>query len=140
MNHSHFLLEVAMALAGCQAVELELKLYIEQARLMRGQQNRPDISERPLAFLIKDFSRLSGNTALAVQLNQFRRKRNFVVHQAISACLDDDGTIDDYRIAASHLDLNTVQRDARDLVDDIAVEHSRLFTIDDNVSIPPNAD
>lgn len=139
MNHTNFLLEVATALAGCQAVELELKLYIEQANICRGQTTTRDLSERPLGKLIKDFKRLRGNCELSTRLGQFREKRNFVAHQAISSCLKDDGSIDNRRIAASHLNLNTVQRDARDLVNEVAAEHSKLFIIEENVPISPDA-
>ena len=142
MTHSSFLQEVAIALAGCQEVELILKLYIEQARLRQGDRSAYDISERPLGPLIKDFQKFSGNNDLASLLNQFREKRNHLVHNAISACLnedDDEGALDDQKVAASFLSLKKLQLDAYDLRNQIAVEHSKLFTIYDNIPIPPDA-
>lgn len=138
MSHSVFLLEVALALAGCQTVELELKLYITQARMIRGQTNLK-MSEWALSRLTREFKRLSKNRALEIRLDQFRKKRNNLVHQAISTCLNEDGSIDNYQIAGSHLDLLTVQSDARELVKNIHVEHSKLFTIDNGIPIPADA-
>lgn len=140
MSHSEFLLDVALALAGCQAVELELKVYLEQARLMNRQIKLRDMSEMPLGRLIREFHKVSKHSGLKIRLDQFRKKRNYVVHSAISACLNEDGSVDDYRIAASHLDLYTVQRDARELIDDIGAEHSKLFKIVHNIPIPRDDD
>jgi hypothetical protein len=148
MKNHEFLIEVAKALAGCQAVELELKLYITHAleKAARIIDNRvtfrfsgDDYREASLERLIEVFKKTCSNDDLAKHLAQFKTKRNFLAHKAIANCMTEDGNLDELATAGAYSDLNTIQRDSEALVEAIAKEHQKLFTIMRNIPLPPNA-
>jgi hypothetical protein len=141
-------MEVAKALAGCQAVELELKLYIKQAFLVVHDSiggrlpfkfSGDDYIDASLEKLIDIFKKLCDNDDLIKRLNQFKGKRNNLAHKAIADCLDDLGDFDEWAAAGGYAILSTIQRDADGLLNDIAREHQKLYTIDSDIPIPPDA-
>lgn len=95
-----FYLNVALALSGCQSVELELKLYITEAfqlvqKCLEGKMPfrmaGQDYAESSLEGLIKVFKKLNDNKALVARLEKFKDERNFLTHRAITHCLDHEG-------------------------------------------------
>lgn len=96
-----FFLEVGRLLGGCQLVEQQLKLYLQEALSLakdRGEQmpfkvSGSDFTEWPLGRLIKHFDKLSGNDALVAQLQLFKDDRNELVHTSVARCLDPDGEL-----------------------------------------------
>lgn len=148
MKSQQFLMEVATALAGCQAVELELKLYISQAffvvRSSVGERlpfkfSGEDYTDASLERLIDAFKKLSDNDELIKRLNQFKGKRNHLAHKAIADCLDDVGDFNEWAAAEAYATLSTIQRDADKLLNDIAKEHQKLYVIESGIPIPPDA-
>jgi hypothetical protein len=158
MNDHRFLLEVAKALAGCQAIELELKAYISHAfrnidMVLRSYKSNPpspiakfdapfnfhgdDYKNSSLEQLIKVFQKLSDNVDLVKRLNQFKDKRNALAHKAIAQCMDEEGRLDEWKTASAYNDINTVQRDAETLLNDLFQEHSKRFVIYSGIPIPP---
>lgn len=148
MKIQKFLMEVAKALASCQAVELELKLYISQAffivRSSVGDRlpfkfSGADYTDASLERLIDAFKKLSDNDELIKRLSQFKSKRNHLAHKAIADCLDDLGDFDEWAAAGGYATLSTIQRDADGLLNDIAKEHQKLYVIESGIPIPPDA-
>ncbi|WP_146096976.1 hypothetical protein [Xanthomonas arboricola] len=148
MKSQQFLMEVAKALAGCQAVELELKLYISQAffvvRSSVGDRlpfkfSGNDYADASLERLIDTFRKLCDNDELIKRLNQFKGKRNHLAHKAIADCLDDLGDFDEWAAAEGYATISTIQRDADGLLNDIAREHQNLYVIERGIPIPPDA-
>jgi hypothetical protein len=148
MKSQQFLMEVAKALAGCQAVELEIKLYISQAFLIARNSigdrltfkfSGDDYTDSSLERLIEAFKKLSDNDQLIKRLNQFKKKRNHLAHKAIADCLNDLGDLDAWAVAGSYTELCAIQRDADELIDGIAKEHQKLYIIENDVPIPPSA-
>lgn len=140
-------MEVAKALAGCQAVELELKLYISQAFLVVRSSvgdrlpfkfSGDDYSDASLERLIDTFKKLCNNDELFKRLNQFKSKRNHLAHRAIADCLDDLGGFDEWAAAGGFVTLSTIQRAAEELLNDIAKEHQKLYVIESDIPIPPD--
>lgn len=103
MTPYEFHQKIAAALTGCQLVQQELKLYISEAlelvtksldgRLPFRMSGR-DYQDSPLETLIKVFGKLSDNPVLAAELNDFKTRRNFLSHRAITHCLDPEGELD----------------------------------------------
>lgn len=148
MNSSEFLLEVAEALAGCQAVELDLKLYITHAlsKARRIINNRvpfkfsgEDYDDASLERLIEIFKKTCNNDDLVKRLGQFKTKRNFLAHKAIAKCIaDEEGNLDNLTMAGLHLDLSIIKKDADELINAIRLEHQKLFEICGGIPIPPD--
>jgi hypothetical protein len=111
MQGRDFYLEIAYALSGCQLVEQGLKLYITDAfalaskcigKRMPFKFSGDDYEDSSLEGLIRAFKKLSDNTALASDLDQFKKERNFLSHQGITHCLDyehelADSVVEEYR-------------------------------------------
>ena len=102
MDRDAFYLHVAHALSGCQLVEQELKLYITEALLLVAKcvggklpfgMSGADHEKSSLGELIRVFAKLSDNTALVKELEEFTKKRNLLSHRGIARCLDYDGEI-----------------------------------------------
>ncbi|MFT3789735.1 MAG: hypothetical protein QM741_01390 [Rudaea sp.] len=146
MNGQTFLLEVAKALSGCQAIELELKAYISHAfRNIRNTVAQKyafkfkgeDCENYSLERLIKVFRKLSDNPGLIARLNRFKDKRNFLAHKAIAQCMDDEGVLGEQQMAEACADISAVQEDAETLLSEIFKEHRKLFVIYTDVPCPP---
>lgn len=97
MNDDDFYLEIARALAGCQLVEQQLKLYISESldfakKCIDGRMpfkfSGSDYQDSALESLIKTFKKLSDNRELAQSLDSFKNERNFLSHKGITYCLD----------------------------------------------------
>lgn len=102
----NFYLRVASALAGCQLVEQELKLYISEALELIAKQvgnalpfkmRGEDYDDASLERLIDVFRKLSDAPDLCAQLRAFKTERNFLSHAAIALCTDPDGELDNAR-------------------------------------------
>ena len=98
-----FYLRIASALAGCQLVEQELKLYISEALELVAKQvgvtlpfgmRGEDYEDASLERLIDVFRKLSNAPELIVALRKFKDERNFLSHKGIAHCLDPDGQLD----------------------------------------------
>jgi len=101
MQDDNFLARTASALAGCQMVELELKLYIDDAfsfvKVAVGDRlpfkfSGADYLESPLERLIEVFKKLSNNDELVSRLNVFKKERNFLTHRGLSHLMDYDAS------------------------------------------------
>lgn len=106
-----FYLRVSEALAGCQLVEQQLKLYISLALdLIRRRVGKDlpfkmtgeDFADSSLEGLIKQFNKLSDAPQLVKALNAFKTERNFLSHRGITHCLDPEGEVD--YVAAESID------------------------------------
>lgn len=119
-----FFLQVAYALAGCQLVEQELKLYISEAleyvrkcvgnRLpfrMSGQ----DYENSSLEGLVKVFSKLTDNTPLVEDINRFKKERNELSHRGITRSLDLMDEVGATSSAEAMPRLQTIQAEAERL-------------------------
>ncbi|MEI8014211.1 MAG: hypothetical protein WCH20_05165 [Nitrospira sp.] len=102
-NDDEFFVKVAQALAGCQLVEQELKLYIAEALELAKKcighkipfkMSGEDYADSSLERLIESFKKLSDNNPLVKELQAFKEERNFLSHHGIVHCLDPDGDID----------------------------------------------
>ena len=103
MTHNNFYLKVADALAGCQLVEQELKLYIATAHaaIRRNLPERipynftaEDCNSDALGPLIGKLKKLSNDSSLIAELTKFKDERNFLSHRAIASCINPDGDLD----------------------------------------------
>jgi len=103
MRHSEFYFRVADALAGCQLLEQELRLYIVAARaaIRRNlpvhipyRTSEDDCFKKSLGQLIKKFKELSNDDELIGELNKFNDERNALAHQAIVSCMNPDDELD----------------------------------------------
>lgn len=124
MDKDAFFLRVAHALAGCQLVEQELKLYITEALLLVAKcvdgrlsfrMNGEDYEKDSLGGLIQVFEKLSDNGELVRQLKDFTRKRNTLSHQGITRCLDYEGDISLTDAAKYEQQLLAIEADAERL-------------------------
>ena len=119
-----FFVNVAHALAGCQLVEQELKLYITEALAlakkcigqkipfkMRGE----DYDDSSLEKLIDIFNRLSDDETLVTELQQFKKERNFLSHKAITHCLDGEGSLSHSTALELQGRLEAIQKEAQRL-------------------------
>jgi hypothetical protein len=97
-----FYVKIASALASCQMVELELKVYISDAfafatKSIDGRMpfkfSGEDYIDAPLERLIEAFRKLSDNDELIKRLNAFKKERNFLTHRGISHCINPDGEL-----------------------------------------------
>ncbi|MGO8754292.1 MAG: hypothetical protein ACLQHK_03570 [Gallionellaceae bacterium] len=102
MDEDDFYLKVAFSLSGCQLVEEELKLYITEALelakkcigdKMPFKMSGEDFADSSLERLIETFKKLSDNDSLVAELQQFKKKRNFLSHKGITHCLDYEGEL-----------------------------------------------
>ena len=124
MNAHDFHLRVAYALAGCQLVEQELKLYISEAlqlvqKCVVGKLPfsiaGDDFEDTPLGRLIGTFKKLCDNPSLVVDLRKFQAERNFLSHKGITHCLDPEGELDNGALAQFEVRLSQVQPEAQRL-------------------------
>ncbi|MBX3688342.1 hypothetical protein [Dokdonella sp.] len=96
-------MKVADALAGCQLLEQELRLYIAAAH-SAIRRNLPahlpyrvpdkDCAGDSLGQLISKFEKLSNDDELIAALKAFNKKRNKLAHRAIASCINPDGDLD----------------------------------------------
>lgn len=134
-----FFMNVAHALAGCQRVEQELKLYITEALNLaktcirekvpfkiRGE----DYADSSLERLIDMFKRLSDDETLVADLQRFRDERNFLSHKAITHCLDGGGSFCLETAFDLQDRLESIQREAKRLSRAI-FEKSAIIGFDD---------
>ena len=124
MNENEFYLEVSLALAGCQLVEQELKLYITEAfqlvhkcvgDRMPFKMCGEDYANSSLKRLIDGFKKLSNNEQLVKELYAFKNERNFLSHQGITHCLDWNGDIFESTAAEFQERLGKIQVEANRL-------------------------
>ena len=97
-----FHLQTAYALAGCQMLEQELKLYIGDALalvhrcvadIVHFKFSGDDYIDASLERLIDVFRKLSENPDLVARLRRFKDTRNHLAHRSITECLDYDGDL-----------------------------------------------
>lgn len=119
-----FYLQVARALAGCQLVEQELKLYTAHAlelvkkclgSRMVFKMSGDDYEDASLEKLIGVFRKLSDNTALIADLEKFKKERNFLSHKGIAHCLDPMGELGEMSVQEIMPRLTGVQSEAERL-------------------------
>ena len=103
MPEDEVLSRTAVALAGCQMVELELKLYIQDAfnYIRTSLDGRlpfsfsgSDYVDSSLERLIEVFKKLSDNPELIGRLQKFKKERNHLVHRGLSQLMDYDASED----------------------------------------------
>lgn len=123
MTHNEFYLKVADSLTGCQLVEQELKLYIATAysaiqKHLAGRVPFKFSSEHcqnhALGRLIDTFKNLTNDNELVSELRKFKGERDFLIHRAITSCLDHDGNIPApqniySRLSEIRISANTIQ-------------------------------
>ena len=123
-TEDEFFVSVAHALAGCQRVEQELKLYITQAleltKTCVGQKlpfkiRGEDFADSSLERLIDIFKKLSDDETHVHDLQQFRDERNFLSHKAITHCLDGGGRFCQETAFDLQDRLQAIQREAKRL-------------------------
>jgi hypothetical protein len=112
--------EVALALAECQLVEQELKLYITEAfelvskrlgQRMTFRFSGEDYADSSLEKLISAFKKLNDNALLAGDLDRFRKERNFLSHRGITSCLDHDGELTPQDVRETRVRMTQLQAD-----------------------------
>ena len=144
-----FYLRVSEALAGCQLVEQQLKLYISLALDLiqrRVGKDLPfkmageDYEDSSLERLIDVFNKLSDAPQLVKALRAFKNERNFLSHRAITHCLDPEGEVD--YVAAGSIDdrLAAIRTEADRLRIDIWNEASKFAAnlwIEEMEGMPP---
>jgi len=135
MKRHDFYQRVAHALAGCQLVEQELKLYISEAfeLVQKFVGNRlaftmsgEDYEDTPLGRLIDVFRKLSDNAQLVSDLRKFKAERDFLSHKGITHCLDRDGELDRMAVADFEIRLKKIQPEADRLCTAIHEEANRF--------------
>lgn len=119
-----FFLRVAEALAGCQLVEQELKLYISEAlelvqKLVAGKlpfsMSGKDYEDASLERLVQTFRKLSDEEVLLKRLNKFKDERNFLSHRAITTCMDPDQNLSYPELLDFQRKLSAIAEEARAL-------------------------
>ena len=145
MKHTEFFHETASALAGCQAVELELKLFITEALnqvqgYLRGRLvfkfDGTDYDDASLERLIGTFKKLCNNNELIARLNRFKDERNFLAHKAIASCFTEAYELNDWNMAGSIARIKQIEIESVSLLNEISAEHAKLYTIEE---LPPGA-
>lgn len=124
MKAHDFYQRVAYALAGCQLVEQELKLYISEALelVQKCVGNRlsftmsgDDYEDTPLGRLIDVFRKLSSNAGLVNELRKFKTERDFLSHKGIAHCLDRDRELDNMAVLEFEDRLKKIEPEAERL-------------------------
>lgn len=139
MELDHFLLRVAKALSGCQAVELLLKVYITEAlnlarRCIAGRMtfkfSGDEYNDASLERLIQGFRKLTTNDELMKRLNAFKDERNFLSHKCITSCLDHEGEL--FLSSATEIQprLAAIEKEAAELQSAIFYELQKVQVMD----------
>jgi hypothetical protein len=98
-----FFESIALALQGCQTVELALKLYISESlqlvkkligHRMPFEMSGDDHLKDSLGKLVRTFKKLNRNSDLIERLERFSVERNFLSHEAIVRAMNPDGELD----------------------------------------------
>jgi hypothetical protein len=120
-NDDEYYLQTAYALAGCQMLEQELKLYISDALALVHRCvadkvpfkfSGDDYLDASLERLIDVFRKLSENPNLVARLRKFKDTRNHLAHRSITECLDYDGDLFLPKSEETLALLNTIQEEA----------------------------
>lgn len=124
LSEDDFFVNVGHALAGCQLVEQELKLYITEALELAKKcighkipfkMSGEDYADSSLERLIEIFKKLSDDETLVAELRQFKSERNFLSHKAITHCLDGQGGVSHSNALELQDRLEAIQREAQRL-------------------------
>jgi hypothetical protein len=131
-----YLQEVASSLGGCQLLEFELKMYIERAFDVIRQKTKglvdfdyrgSDYEDASLERLITVFRKLTTNQNLVTDLNAFRKKRNFIAHRAIVACIDPEGGFIESNIDKVRPTLKEVEAESFRLISAVYEESTKFL-------------
>lgn len=133
-KHDYYL-HVAEALAECQTVEFELRLYIEMAfnlarKFIDGRMtftmSDEDYEKASMGKLAAVFRKLTADTQLATDITKFCEKRNVLAHAAIAKCMDPDGNLDTFEVARFTTELETTKIEAQRLTAALHEEGAKL--------------
>jgi hypothetical protein len=135
-TENEFFHKVALGIAGCQRVEQQLKLYINECYLfakdciggrMAFHFSGVDVESLSLGRLIFIFQKYTNDTDLVKNLNVFTKERNFLSHTAITHCYDYSGEYSELTAIDLEPRLMQIELDAQILVDRIRAIHGSLL-------------
>lgn len=132
-----YFLKAAQALAGCQLLEMTLKLYISTAyrlaekciagKMAFATPTEEEIDSWALGPLIQQFRKLNANTVLASELSAFTKDRNKVAHRVIAKCFDPDGNLDQSAVSDHEPLLARAEAEAERLCGAVHWEYSTVL-------------
>lgn len=134
-SEKEILHEVALALAICQELEMNLKICISKSfeliqlclgKRMPYHRSIEDVQNASLEKCIQVFKQITDEVELVQQLNKFKDKRNFIAHQVIEAVKDVNGDYSFYN-EGMESSIKTIQEEGRNLCSLVYDQYGKIL-------------